>query len=59
MVFKAEVTVSNLPEVKLQSQESEAMEEDIPLLTALEPLPGDPFIIIRKNSSRKSNMEDM
>ena len=43
----------------MKREESEAMEEEYPLVAAIEPMSDDPFIIIRKTTSKKSTIQDI
>jgi hypothetical protein len=46
----------SMAELSVKREESELMEEEYPLVMAIEPMSDDPFIIVRKNTSKKSTI---
>ena len=48
-----------IPEVMTKREESEVMEDEFAMVIATEPMSDDPFIIIRKTTSKKSNIQDI
>lgn len=48
-----------IPEVVMKREESEVMEDEFAMVIATEPMSDDPFVIIRKTTSKKSNIQDI
>ena len=48
-----------IPEEVVKREESEVMEDEFAMVIATEPMSDDPFIIIRKTTSKKSNIQDI
>jgi len=51
-----ELMGGSLVELSVKKEESEPMEEEYPLVMAIEPMSDDPFIIVRKSTSKKSTI---
>ena len=43
----------------MKREDSEPMEEEFPMVAAIEPMSDDPFIIVRKTTSKRSNIQDI